>query len=575
MTASITLNLSPLHEYVENECGGKEFFFGVWSAEQLSINLDGDYPGAQKEKGDNWFALRNGANVVDGLLFPGSGGSDEPELVLFRGYLSEACIHSYSNSGPVLNYWSNNLGGIHNGVFTAAVISPDGKELNIITDLFGIGPIYYRIVDGTIFFSSTSALLSFETDTPDYSAWFHRILNGNIPGKYTLTKEINIADYGSVTTFRKNKVEINKWYDFESLPVGTKEVNDEALEKSEEIFSKSMRRCEAINHGKSLLAFSSGHDSRRILAHLLKDEISIECFTMQMPDADGFDVDAPCAKKIADDLGVSHKIFKYPTSDNWIEYDHQRLFSLDAQSQFHTWSVPFFREYKNQNICVYDGLGGDLFGYNGWMFHHRLADRYPNASPNMLKKELFPTTEQVSSDIKAFQKEQPKNYNQALLTFALWQTRKATSTWGQQQASPGQLFLYPYFDIEYIEEMLSYGLKEGDMFKPQEAILNKFWSKLAEYPGSRNIPENSSNIDILRRRNEHAALKAQLSRLNGLRPLRLCLKDILTIPARMVLNLSQFMSIFFQKTSWWSKQVVEILYWWNSRPFIIKKRKRK
>ncbi len=567
--AAIDLNIEALNHYIEDKCGGKEYFFGAWSVTAFSVNTPKLDPNIQLKNGSNWFALRNGAEVVDGIIFPKSSGN-ENQLTVFRGYLAEENIHSYSDPNRVKDYWSEDIDRRHNGVFCSVTISPDGSELTIITDLIGIGPIFIRRVDDFVFFASTPALLAMEDDSLDQSAWFNRIFNGNIPGRNTLIEQIRMPEHASITTFTKQGMEQRYWLNPNDLPNGEKPVKADTINGSEKVFAKVMKRCESLAFGKTVLTFSSGFDSRRILAHLMKDQVTFESCLMQMPDADGFDVDAPCAEIIAKDYKFPYKIFDYPSEEKWLPMDYQRLYSLDALSQFHTWSVPFFDHYSGQKISVYDGMGGDLFGYNGWIFFNHIKKMLPNAPLGFLKPGALPTYDQVTAETLAFQNRQPEGPNQAMLTFALWQTRKATSTWGTQQAKPGQLFLYPYFDLDYIEEMLSYALPDKDMFKPQREILHRFWPTLAKYKGSRDMPMAPANIGEQRNKNEEYVLKHMTRELHNIGGLDNGLGKMLTFKARVILFLSQYFSVFPRKTIWWTKQVVEVFLWWKTRPFVIR-----
>ena len=160
MTASIELNLDILNEYMEEKCGGKEYFFGCWSPTEFNAELSGNHPNIQSEQGKNWIVLRNGADICEGLLFPKNIEDDiGPDMVIFRGYLAEEKLHTYSANNDVRNYWSGNLINRHNGIFNAVTISNGGSKLSFISDIFGIGPLFYRQVGDVVLFSSCCSAL--------------------------------------------------------------------------------------------------------------------------------------------------------------------------------------------------------------------------------------------------------------------------------------------------------------------------------------------------------------------------------------------------------------------------------
>ena len=63
--------------------------------------------------------------------------------VAFRGYVLPH-LHSYSPAEEVLAYWEVQPHAEHNGVFSAALIGSGGNTLTLITDVLGMGPLYYR-----------------------------------------------------------------------------------------------------------------------------------------------------------------------------------------------------------------------------------------------------------------------------------------------------------------------------------------------------------------------------------------------------------------------------------------------
>lgn len=568
MKKHISFDVNILNNYIEKKCGGKEFYLGCWSSSLLTIDIQNPSNNIQTQHRKNWAVLGNKIDGSDGLI-PSELGNDDAELILFKGYLLEEGIHSYSDAEDIKKYWSGNLLKRHNGVFSAVTITDNGNKLNIVTDLFGISPVYYRKVGDVVFFSSSPGLLSLKNDDPDYAAWFMRAVIGNIPGRKSLTKSVEIAHHSSVTTFTKEGKTVEEWYDFKNFPTGDKPVTDLALDQSEQIFTRSMKRCHEINNGKTILPFTSGHDSRRIFAHLLNNDTAFETCTVQIPESNGWDIDGPWAKKIADHFNVKHTLLKYPSANEWHDNDLKRLFVQDGQCEPHTWSVPFFKEHSNEKLCFYDGLGGDLFGYDGWIFVNHINKMKPKKQPSFIKKGIFPDYKFISNMLEGYKNEQPSGANQYMLTFGLWQSRKGTSVWAQQQSKPGQIILYPYFDIDYIENMLEYSLEDKDNFKPQKAILEKYWPKLASFPGSRDIPDNPGDLSKARAANLKYSLQKIIKKTLAIKACRQHLKNILTFPAWMVLILSQYFPGLARKAGWWLQQIVELVYWWQSRPVII------
>lgn len=571
MIHSLKLNLNKLDHYIEKLCGGKEYYFGCWSTETMPVDLNSRPDNLQIEKGENWFALRNGIDVTDGLLFASDEPADQaPALVAFRGYLSEAGIHSYSDKKSVQNYWSDTLIQRHNGIFSAAVISHDGASLSFVTDVFGVGPLYYREIGTLVFFSSTPALLSLANDEKDMLSWIFRMMTGYIPGNETLTKNIEQVPPASVMTFDKTGRKNQHWYNYNSLAKGVLPVNDAALKDCEETFALAMSRCKEMEFGNVKLPFSSGFDSRRIFAHLSENKkTNLETVTVQMPTGGGEDVDGTFAPKMSKDHGIANKRFEIPTSDEWHEYNVQRIYAMDAQTDYHTWSVRIFGHYRGQKISIYDGLGGDVFGFYGWNFVYQPEKLLASKLPDFLKPKAFPTFRQVFSKFKKLHDEQEDGINKDLLSYCIWQSRSGTALWAQQQALPGQLIFCPYYDLDYIENMLKYASPKGELYVLQARVLEKFWPKLASYHGSGKLPQKVKKIGKFNNSNKYISLKKLLQSEFKSKTSMSVYHDLFTGKGRLFLSLARFSLKITHQVDWWAKHLVEMIFWWKSRPLII------
>lgn len=571
MDRSFTLDLDILNHYINDQCGGKEIFFGCWSSEKLDIELSSASDDLQVERGENWFALRNGVNQVDGLLFPKNKSDDHrADLVIHRGYLADAGIHSYSNSDSIRDYWSGDLRKRHNGIFSAVVVNDVGSNLKFVTDIFGVGPIFYREIDKKIFFSSTPALLSLQDDKIDMMSWVLRKKLGHIPGQATLSEGVKKASPAAVTTFDKNGVSVDKWYDYNDFASGEKPVDDDALAASEASFTVAMEKCRKIEFGDVKLPLSSGFDSRRIFAHLQKKLNNFETFTVQMPTAKGEDVDGIFAPQISKDFGCPNKLFKIPTVRKWHEYDIQRLFSLDAQTDYHTWSARVFNHYGDQHISIYDGLGGDVFGFYGWNFVYNPDQRLTEKLAEFLDEDSFPNLESIKAHMSKLYEQQPVGINRDTISFCLWQSRCGTGLWAQQQALPGQLVFCPYFDLEYIETMLKYSVEKGVEYNLQREVLRKFWPKISAYKGSGDLPDRPKKLGRHNDLNKTFSLRKFIIKTVGKEPFDKYYKKFLTPKSRQLFLFARYSDVLTDRLGWWARHIVEVVYWWNKRPFFIK-----
>ncbi len=567
MCAATTFNLQELEYYISEKCGDKEFFLGCWSPADHKFETTKVPEHFELQQGNNWIAIRNGADQTDGVLFP-LNEQDGNEAIIFRGYLAEEALHSYSEASEVIDYWSGNLLKRHNGIFCAIRISENGARMSIVTDVFGMCPIYIRRIGGLVFFSSTPGLLSLEEDEPDKISVLMRLFNGYVPARNSLTEEIELASEASVTSFFKEECTVTPWYDYDDFPKETTLVNNDAYRLSEKKLEAAIERCQGIKFGEHILPLSSGYDSRRLFAHLNSSDHSFGICTVQTLLNSGDDVEVDCANQIARQYDIGCKTFELPTAPVWHRHNIQRLFSMDGQCQDHTWSVQIFEHYNKKNCCFFDGTGGDVFGFNDWVFQGHLDKATPKKLPKALKANSFPKIGQIRDVLKQWKSVVPAGDNMHMLAFALWQSRKSSAAWSLQQARPGQLILFPYYDLDYIEAMLLYANERYVVNRPQQAILYKFWPELAKYRGTREMPETANNLLKRRLENDSFTKQEMLAKLFDKDFENQKILPCLALSARILLYLMRLP--WFRKMSfWWARPVLEMALWWQNKPHVI------
>ncbi|MCP5382163.1 MAG: hypothetical protein H6912_07310 [Kordiimonadaceae bacterium] len=566
---NINLDLEKLNDFIEVKCGGKEYYFGCWSAEEFDIECTEVPENIQLERGCNWFVLRNGADTTNGLIFPKTEDTD-PDLVVFRGYLADETLHTYSDPKKVKKYWSDNVNKKHNGIFSAVTITENGEKLKIITDLFGIGPIFTRKIGKFIFFSTAPGLLSCEDDEPDMEALYMRLIIGSIPGNKSLTKSIELCENASIETYTSNGYTTDKWYDFYQFPKGEKPVNEETLEQSEKYLSLAIQKCLKLQNGQIFLPLSGGFDSRRIFAHLVQKKANFETITVQMPAKTGEDIDATVASKIAKDHHIKYTVLQYPSSNQWIDNTVKRVLSLDALCDSHNWSPPLYQKIGGQLCCIYDGIAGDTFVGDGWRYENFDQDIMNDNFPKVLNQSAFPDVKNILSILSKMHIQQPPGPNRGLFTYVAWHSRRNTSLWSQQQSLPGQLIICPYFDLNYITEMFKYVLKEGDFYRIQGGILKKYWKKLYSYPNTRNIPDGFESLKNQANDYKDLALLNLKKKIRKNKVQKFNISDKLSIIGNILFFAGRFSRIIRNKTYWWASQITEVAFWWQNRPLIFK-----
>ncbi len=570
MSDSVNINTDILNAYIEDKCGGKEYFLGVWSPDDIDINLNRACENIQFERDTNWALLRNGADRCNGLLFPKAQAVDKgPDLVVFRGYLAEAQIHSYSRAPEVRDYWSKDLNRRHNGIFSAVTISDGGQKISFVTDIFGIGALYYRRIGDLIVFSSCTGLLAMQDDHADICSWLLNIYISSIPGNETLTEEIKQLETASVTSFNREGTKLERWYEPTMFPNGEGVVDDDVYALSHKKFGLAVQRCLQLGHGKQLLPLSSGHDSRRIFGHMYEMADSFESCSVQMTTPTGEDIDLEIGEKISSDHGIPHVAIRVPEETQWCKNTIRRILSMDGQTQAHTWSVPLFAHYHDQQVTIFDGIGGDVFGFHGLVVNEVKNIKTPLILPKIFKSKFEVSQDHTTKLIDEMKSKHDFGPNHGLLTFLNSISRKSTSLWAQQQIRPGQLPAYPYLDLDYVEMMFSYSYKEMVYERAQLIIMNKYWPELAAYPSSREIPEGTSDISEIYQRNYEFTFRYLHKNTYDKRTTSFHFDNLLNVPSRIILYLNRFSDTLRQHSDWWTHPLVEYMYWWQRRPFVV------
>jgi hypothetical protein len=247
------------------------FFVGVWHPSR-TIEVEwraASSPESVFRHGPNWFL----ASASSPLHPTGTGllhsAPDRSIAVAFRGYVLPR-LQSYSSSEEVLDYWGRDLFAEHNGVFSAAVVGRDGRTLTLMTDACGMGALYYTSLGDATVFSTNPRYLVTEEARPDLLAWRCLLQTSWIVGNHSLSDDVRRVPLRPGTLRVSGRRPSVPWFDFSRLPGGTRPVGPTAVAEVEETFQQAMSRLLQLQAGSTVLPLSSGFDSRRILAAMIK-----------------------------------------------------------------------------------------------------------------------------------------------------------------------------------------------------------------------------------------------------------------------------------------------------------------
>ncbi len=564
---------------------GFESFFGVWVPDnELVLDYSGfqNLSGIDFVSGANYYIMSTVFELIDGtrknLICTDDSGNENISAMLFRGYLLDPPLHSLSENDKLLKYWNNSSKCNHNGVFSAAFIKNMGKTLELVTDAFGIGCLYYRKTGSRIWFSTSPRFLQFENDKPDLIAWRSLLQTGFICGDRALSIDVARVPPGTTMCFHGDREYRNRWFDFSSLPEGTGHVDAVAVETVEQSFTTAMERCLKLKTQDVILPLSSGYDSRRILGYLLDHEISFRSITVSRLTPDGFDLDGVISSAIANELKFSHEQFPLPGVSDFLKNEKASRECLAHESMIHSWFLPAW-EKPVRSTLWFDGLCGDTLGHSGLKISGigRQGPITPLSLQNamftpiydsVLNRAYWPSVIEVKSEFADYLKFLPVNNNFIDISMILHRARRAVSISSQQFCRPGMVVVYPYLDLDYVRSVLAFSPFDRFEKSLQNRCLSRFHPKLFSYfdkeenliSGQKIFQSNGTELNQLEfeRQYKHCLNKSGIWELLKL------------IKLKRKVQLINFNYIHKnERPEWWLKPLLAMVDWKHYKPVYV------
>jgi asparagine synthase (glutamine-hydrolysing) len=222
------------------------------------------------------------AAVLDGEIYD----ADEQRQRLmslghdFRGSSqAEVLLHGYQTGGL---RW---LAGLH-GKFVGAVWDGRAKQLILVTDRFGMRPLYYAHAAGRLLFASEiKALLSDpgvsrKLHVPSVAQFFSF---GQLLGDGTFYEGIRLMPAAGCLVYdvAKDKVSIDRYWKLEDVPASTSGTEAQALDRIADAFDRAVARASAGANPLGL-SLSGGLDARSILGAMPLDRVQVKTVCLGM-----------------------------------------------------------------------------------------------------------------------------------------------------------------------------------------------------------------------------------------------------------------------------------------------------
>lgn len=551
-------------------CGaGDNFFIGAWiPSRPLGVEWAGERPPMTHVSGRNWILAsatepRQGMGLVH--------RDDSGKGIAFRGYVLPD-VHSYSHTKAIGKCWLDTTSP-RNGVFSAAVISHDGSSLALATDMLGIGTLYWRQLGELVLFATNPRYLACPGDAADLLAWRYVVQASWIGSDRSLTAGVERVPAGCTLTFTGGPRPVLSPPAWRSLPGGLDPIDSRSLREVERVFQQALDRCLGLRRGSIMLPLSSGFDSRRILAGLIRRKAAFTAVTYRSLQQGYRDLDARFAGQMARDLGFPHLVVDADDAQYPID-DASRRTLVDGESDEHTWCLRVHSALPGGCDVSLDGIAGDVLGDPvGWLRHTGLAvggraaeEEIESIASHAIRRDFdavldpaaWPTPGELRENLRSYLSGLLPRSNLGELAFLLLRQRRNIALWSQQLAPPGVVPLYPYLDHDYLCTVLSFSSEDKHRTKLQRSTLREFWPEFYRYPGNRDVPPDmpagSPAREHRRALNCVKRLWRELDEANAMPQLR----GLLTRRARLALAASRAVPPLAIRWTWFLQSLMEL-----------------
>ncbi len=256
------------------------------------------------------------------------------------------------------------------GKFSAAIWNRDSREWILITDRYGMKPLYYNESSTQFAFASELKALLVSEDVSrkqDHRGIIQFFTFGHLFGQRTLFEEIAIVPAASIVRFRcdERALAIDS---YAALPRPNKCSNKaEIWETIDQAFAGSVE--ESVRETDRLgVALSGGMDARTILALIDSQKHPVIALCLGMPGS----LDQRSARKMAASKGCEYHDFFLDA--NFLDHFEKHLDRMVHLTDGHYLSqcivLPTFEKYRELGIEVL------LRGHAGELMHMRKAYSY-------------------------------------------------------------------------------------------------------------------------------------------------------------------------------------------------------
>jgi asparagine synthase (glutamine-hydrolysing) len=174
---------------------------------------------------------------------------------------TEVIIHGYKE-------WGTDVFNHLNGMFGLAIWDVPNERLVVARDAMGIKPVYYRIADGRLTFSSEiRAILAAEESKPEVDPMAVNLFLRfrYTPSPYTILKGVRKLAPGTLLVVEREKCLEQRWYNFVPTPFAGPKKDEEAVGELLQLYKSAVQR-HLLSDVPVGILLSGGIDSGLLLA---------------------------------------------------------------------------------------------------------------------------------------------------------------------------------------------------------------------------------------------------------------------------------------------------------------------
>ncbi len=491
------------------------------------------------------------------------------DFLVFRGYEASLGVHSYSDAREHARIMAPER--LENGVFAYIKFDTVLQNAVVKSDAFGISPIFYREDNGTWLFASHPGLIHLADDQPDMTSWVSLMQNSYVVDDRSFYRDIKRFASGAEMRIARHAHEARQWFDFNALADGETPVDESTAQVIEDAYRKAMQRCLQLKVGEVVLPFTSGFDSRRFFAFLVRNKTdfqTVTCQSFSRKHGRDYDIDSVYAPRIAKTFGVANEVISASSPEQYYEDCLKRQHLIGTETFMHNWAMPLMRWLsKRPPSLIFDGLGGDVLGNSSFDIEgldgdpRRSADDIVEKAtkPHVLLHLSVPD-ESKSDYLEKYRQFVAKflpNMNQSQLAFFQARTRRAVAPWITMMHPPGHVVAFPYCDLDFARTALKYDPGQKYARSLQRECLQNFYPEFYDFEGSRKLPPNPVPVD---RKVTFALEQAEDKYVYGNAAVTRAARQYLSLSNRTILWMSRFIPAVRKRRDWVLRPLLTVLH---------------